>query len=423
MKKYYITEKSGMSFEINLTYHIVKTQSFIAYKFLTQKNEILLFNIENQSIQTHLDLSNFHEYLVVGLEADDNKWQIKSIIHSFADCNGNFSILTPFKKILCIPINENYKISKWDYVSINNLNELSTWAYELATRQEEHIFVYHKLACFNLVIRLSSIQSPHLKEMVSTFYELNNFDRDIIILKDSNYTISRLREIANEFLLPNGLKEKEDFCFLEDYVVSPRFNFTQHPECIDLTWLSGYLHPATADFDEGNYIHYCTNALTKKIVFMFYQYMKRNHYRTYKNGLKVILLRDGYIYFSLERDSHFEAKLPLIYVINDDCQKYEHSDNFEHLHYDDLIKWKLYCSILKDNELIEFYNCEIHKMGIKEDGRYLYINALKDEIKSRSFDSEVLDKITKAGYMDNLFYRKLKINEENILVLKDINQQ
>jgi hypothetical protein len=90
---------------------------------------------------------------------------------------------------------------------------------------------------------------------------------------------------------------------------------------------------------------------------------------------------------------------------------------------DALIKWKAYCEILGNEELVTFYNYEIHKMKIKENGRYLFIDALKSEMNSRSFDSSILEPITKAGIMDNLFYRKLKINENNVLEMKPIDQQ
>ena len=420
--KYILTEKNENSFELVPSKHRIDTLNFSPNSYLTQKDEILFFEIDNDAIQTQIDLTQFSDYLLIGFEPIGNKLVMKSVVYSSKSTHANYSILTTYKKLLCIPLSANYIVSNWDYLTFFDSNALSTWSYELANQQEDFFFSYYYLSTFNLVIKLSSVESPHLMEIVSTFYELNNFDRDILVL-GNNYSRHRLYEIVNEILIPNGLKEKEDFCLLEDYVVDKRFEYTQHPDCIDVPWLSGYLHPANVDWNEGNYIHFCSNPLTKRIVFMFYKYMKKNHYHVYKYGLKVLLIKDGHLYFSLDNHSYYEAKIPLLCIINDSYSAYENASTFEHLHHADLIKWKLYCSILKDDELIEFYNFEIHKMRVKENGRYLYINALKTEIKSRSFDSSVLDFITEAGIGDDLFYKKLKINELNVLVLKEIYQQ
>jgi hypothetical protein len=88
------------------------------------------------------------------------------------------------------------------------------------------------------------------------------------------------------------------------------------------------------------------------------------------------------------------------------------------MEHDALIKWKANCKIMGDEELVIFYNYEIHKMKNKKNGRYLFIDALKGEMISRSFDSSILEPITNAGFMDNLFYRKLMINDKNVLALK-----
>lgn len=68
MKTYYITEKAGHSFELHPTYHSIQTQSFIPYQFVTHVHEVLFFDIENESAQTHVDLSHFAYYILMGLD-------------------------------------------------------------------------------------------------------------------------------------------------------------------------------------------------------------------------------------------------------------------------------------------------------------------------------------------------------------------
>ena len=87
------------------------------------------------------------------------------------------------------------------------------------------------------------------------------------------------------------------------------------------------------------------------------------------------------------------------------------------MYIDELEKWKAYCSNLIDVELINFYNNEIHRMKLNENGRYLFVNAIKDEIKSRSFDSSILNELTRVGIFNSKFYLKVKLNNKNELEL------
>jgi hypothetical protein len=423
MKSYYITEKTGHSVTLHPTYHKIESQSFVAYQYLTQNNEVLLFDIENDSIQTLIDLSCFPAYILVGLEGNSHKWDVKSITYNSNSKRGNFSQLTPFKKILCIPMEGNYDVSKWQYLSFFDTQSLPTWSYELAKNTEEHIFCYHRLSLFNLVIKISSVEKLNLQNIIGNFYKLNQFDRDIIVLGSNSYSKMQLLEIAQKQLIPNDLKEQEDFCFLQDYVVAPQNQYIQHPDCEEIAWLSGYLQPTTTKSIEGNYVYHCTNPITKRIVHLFNRYMLRHHYHYSKEGLKVVQLKDGFIHYCHFYSNIPDAKIPILNIITDDFIEPEKSFHSELMERDALIKWKAYCEILGDEELVTFYNYEIHKMKIKENGRYLFIDALKSEMNSRSFDSSILEPITKAGIMDNLFYRKLKINENNVLEMKPIDQQ
>lgn len=423
MKSYYITEKSGHSVTLHPTYNKIQSQSFVAYQYLTQNNEVLLLDIENDSIQTLIDLAHFPAYILVGLEGNGHKWDVKSITYNSNSERGNFSQLTPFKKILCIPMESHYDVSKWQYLSFFDTQSLPTWSYELAKNTEEHIFCYHRLSIFNLVIKISSVEKLNLQNIIENFYKLNQFDRDIIVLGSNSYSKMQLLEIAQQQLITNGLKEQEDFCLLQDYVVTPQNQYIQHPDCEEIAWLSGYLQPTTTKSIEGNYVYHCTNPITKRIVHLFNRYMLRHHYHYSKEGLKVVQLKDGFIHYCHFYSNIPDAKIPILNIITDDFIEPEKSFHSELMERDALIKWKAYCEILGDEELVTFYNYEIHKMKIKENGRYLFIDALKSEMNSRSFDSSILEPITKAGIMDNLFYRKLKINENNVLEMKPIDQQ
>jgi hypothetical protein len=423
MKTYYITEKAGHSFELHPTYHSIQTQSFIPYQYVTHVHEIILFDIENESAQTHIDLSYFDDYILIGLDGKQHQWNIKSISFSSSNEKGNFSLLTPYKKILCVPMQKEYTVANWQYLSYFDTQTTPTWAQELAQNTEEHIFCYHNLSLFNLVIRISAIEKLNLQEIIEKFYTLNQFDRDIIVLGNNNYSKMRLLEIAQNILIPNGLKEQEDFCILEDYVVTHQNKYSQHPDCEEITWLGGYLQPSTNRAIEGNYVYYCTNPITKRIVYLFHRYMSRHHYHYTREGLKVVLLKDGYIHFCHDYPNIPDAKIPIISLLTDNFIEPEKSFHPELMERDALIKWNAYCAILGDEELVTFYNYEIHKMKIKENGRYLFIDTLKSEMKSRCFDASILDSITKAGFMDNLFYRKLQLNDKNVLELKPIDQQ
>jgi hypothetical protein len=89
------------------------------------------------------------------------------------------------------------------------------------------------------------------------------------------------------------------------------------------------------------------------------------------------------------------------------------------MYIDAIEKWKTNFLNLNDVDLINFYNQEIHKMRLRENGRYLFINALKDEIKSRNFDSTLLDELTESGIFDSKFYLKLKLNNNKLEVIEN----
>jgi hypothetical protein len=148
---------------------------------------------------------------------------------------------------------------------------------------------------------------------------------------------------------------------------------------------------------------------------MFYQYLKNNHYHTLKNGVKPFLIKDGYLYFGYEHYDNPDLKISLLNIINNNYSEFTANKGFDYMYVDELEKWKAYCSKLNDVELINFYNNEIHRMKLNENGRFLFVNAIKNEIKSRNFDSSILDELTRVGIFNSKFYLKVKLNNKNEL--------
>ena len=413
-RKYFLSEKSGNSFEIQPTCYTLSENNIIAQYYFIQKKEWVLFEIEHNDIQTRIDLSNVPDCVLVFLESNGHNWNVVGATHCLNQNEGAFGILTPHKKILCIPQEALININNLEFVSYVQTQSLPTWSSELA-KIEEHVFVFFRLGIKNLVIKQESIREHNLQLLLKEYYEFADFDNDIFLLINKNHTTFDLLEIIKNILIPNGLKVNEDYCFIDGYVFPSSSNYDQHPDCISIPWLSGYFHPTTDKFGGGDYIHFAKNNLIKRIVFMFYQYLKNNHCHTLKNGVKVFLIKDGYLYFGYEQFHNPDLKISLLNILNNNYSEFTKNQGFDYMYIDSLEKWKAYCSNLNDIELITFYNLEIHKMKVRENGRYLFINALKDEIKSRNFDSTILDEITESGIFDSKFYLKLKLNYKNVL--------
>jgi hypothetical protein len=100
---------------------------------------------------------------------------------------------------------KEYTVANWQYLSYFDTQTTPTWAKELAQHTEEHTFCYHNLSLFNLVIRISAIEKLNLQEIIEKFYTLNQFDRDIIVLGNNNYSKMRLLEIVQKVFLETGI--------------------------------------------------------------------------------------------------------------------------------------------------------------------------------------------------------------------------
>ena len=413
-RKYFVSEKSGNTFEIQPTSYSLSENNIIAQYYFLQKREWVLFEIEHNDIQTQIDLTNVPDYVFVFLESNDNNWNVVGATHCLNKNEGAFGILTPHKKILCIPHEALIDINKLAFVTCVQTQSLPTWSSELA-RIEEHIFVFFRLGVNNLVIKQESIRKYNIQLQLKEYYEFADFDNDIFLLTNKKHTKFDLLEIIKNTLIPNGFKLNEDYCFIDGYVFPSTSNYDQHPDCISIPWLSGYFHPTTDKFGGGDYIHFAKNNLIKRIVFMFYQYLKNNHCHTLKNGVKPFLIKDGYLYFGYEQFDNPDLKISLLNIINNNYSEFTTNKGFDYMYIDELEKWKAYCSNLNDVELINFYNNEIHRMKLNENGRYLFVNAIKDEIKSRNFDSSILDELTRVGIFNSKFYLKVKLNNKNEL--------
>lgn len=413
-KKYFLSEKSGNSIEIHPTCYTLSENNIIAQYYFIQKREWVLFEIEHNDIQTRMDLSNVPDCVFVFLESNGHNWNVVGATHCLNQNEGAFGILTPHKKILCIPHEALIEIKNLAFVSCVQTQSLPTWSSELA-KIEEHIFVFFRLGINNLIIKQESIRERNLQSLLKEYYEFADFDNDIFLLTNKKHTKFHLLEIIKNILIPNGLKLNEDYCLIDGYVFPISSNYDQHPDCILIPWLSGYFHPTTDKFGGGDYIHFAKNNFIKRIVFMFYQYLKNNHCHTLKNGVKPFLIKDGYLYFGYEQYHNPDLKISLLNIINNNYSEFTKNTGFDYMYIDELEKWKAYCSNLIDVELINFYNNEIHRMKLNENGRFLFVNAIKDEIKSRNFDSSILDELTKVGIFNSKFYLKVKLNNKNEL--------
>ena len=412
--KYFLSEKSGNSFEIQPTCYNLLENNIIAQYYFIQKGEWVLFEIEHNSIQTRFDLYNVPDCVFVFLESNGHNWNVVGATQCLNQNEGAFGILTPHKKILCIPHEALIEIKNLAFVSCVQTQSLPTWSTELA-KIEEHIFVFFRLGINNLIIKQESIREHNLQSLLKEYYEFADFDNDIFLLTNKKHTKFHLLEIIKNILIPNGLKVNEDYCLIDGYVFPNSSNYDQHPDCISIPWLSGYFHPTTDKFGGGDYIHFAKNNLIKRIVFIFYQYLKNNHFHILKNGVKPFLIKDGYLYFGYEQYHNPDLKISLLNIINNNYSEFSKNMGFDYMYIDDLEKWKAYCSNLIDVELINFYNNEIHRMKLNENGRYLFVNAIKDEIKSRNFDSSILDELTRVGILNSKFYLKVKLNNKNEL--------
>ena len=417
-RNYFLSEKSGNSFEIFPTCYSLSESNFSAESYFIQKKEWVLFEIENNCLQTQIDLTRVPNYVLVFLEANGPNWNVVGATYCLNKDEGPFGILTPHKKILCIPFEALIDCTNLDYVSCIQTQLLPKWSSELA-KIEEHVFVFFRLGIINLVIKQEAIREHNLQPLLKEYYEFADFDNDIFLLTNKKHTKFHLQEIIKNVLLPNGLKEKEDFCLIDGYVFPASSHYDQHPDCISIPWLSGYFHPTTDKFGGGDYIHFAKNNLIKRIVFMFYQYLKNNHCHTLKNGVKPFLIKDGYLYFGYEQYHNPDLKISLLNIINNNYVEFIENPGFDYMHIDAIEKWKANFLYLNDVELINFYNQEIHKMRLRENGRYLFINALKDEIKSRNFDATLLDELTESGIFDSKFYLKLKLNNNKLEVIEN----
>jgi len=413
-RKYFLTEKSGNSFEIHPTCYTLSANNIIAQYYFIQKREWVLFEIEHNNIQTRIDLSNVPDCVFVFLESNGHNWNVVGATHCLNQNEGAFGILTPHKKILCIPHEALIEIINLAFVSCVQMQSLPTWSSELA-KIEEHIFVFFRLGINNLVIKQESIREHNLQSLLKEYYEFADFDNDIFLLTNKKHTKFHLQEIIKNILIPNGLKVNKDYCLMNGYDFPNSSNYDQHPDCISIPWLSGYFHPTTDKFGGGDYIHFAKNNLIKRIVFMFYQYLKNNHFHILKNGVKPFLIKDGFLYFGYEQFNNPDLKISLLNIINNNYSDFTKNTGFDYLYIDELEKWKAYCFNLIDIELINFYNNEIHRMKLNENGRYLFVNAIKDEIKSRNFDSSILDELTRVGIFNSKFYLKVKLNNKNEL--------
>jgi len=413
-RKYFLSEKSGNSFEIHPTCYTLSENIVIAQYYFIQKGEWILFEIEHNSIQTRIDLSNVPGCVFVFLESNGHNWNVVGATYCLNQNEGTFGILTPHKKILCIPHEALIEIKNLAFVSCVQSQSLPTWSSELA-KIEEHIFVFFRLGINNLIIKQESIREHNLQSLLKEYYEFADFDNDIFLLTNKKHTKFHLLEIIKNILIPNGLIVNEDYCLINGYVFPISSNYDQHPDCISIPWLSGYFHPTTEKFGGGDYIHFAKNNFIKRIVFMFYQYLKNNHYHTLKNGVKPFLIKDGYLYFGYEHYDNPDLKISLLNIINNNYSEFTANKGFDYMYVDELEKWKAYCSKLNDVELINFYNNEIHRMKLNENGRFLFVNAIKNEIKSRNFDSSILDELTRVGIFNSKFYLKVKLNNKNEL--------
>lgn len=413
-RKYFLSEKSGNSFEIQPTCYTLIENNIIAKNYFIQKGEWVLFEIEHNSIQTRFDLSNVPDCVFVFLESNGHNWNVVGATHCLNQNEGAFGIFTPHKKILCIPHEALIDINNLAFVTCVQTQSLPTWSSELA-KIEEHIFVFFRLGISNLVIKQESIREHNLQPFLKEYYEFADFDNDIFLLTNKKHTKFHLLEIIKNILIPNGLKLNVDYCLIDGYVFPISSNYDQHPDCISIPWLSGYFHPTTEKFGGGDYIHFAKNNFIKRIIFMFYQYLNNNHCHTLKNGVKPFLIKDGYLYFGYEQYHNPDLKISLLNIINNNFSEFTKNTGFDNMYIDELEKWKAYCSNLIDVELINFYNNEIHRMKLNENGRFLFVNAIKDEIKSRNFDSSILDELTKVGIFNSKFYLKVKLNNKNEL--------
>ncbi len=272
-RKYFVSEKSGNTFEIQPTSYSLSENNIIAQYYFLQKREWVLFEIEHNDIQTQIDLTNVPDYVFVFLESNDNNWNVVGATHCLNKNEGAFGILTPHKKILCIPHEDLIDINKLAFVTCVQTQSLPTWSSELA-KIEEHVFVFFRLGVNNLVIKQESIREHNLQPFLKEYFEFADFDNDIFLLTNKKHTKFHLLEIIKNILIPNGLKVNEDYCLINGYVFPISSHYDQHPDCISIPWLSGYFHPNTDKFGGGDYIHFAKNNLIKRIVFMFYQYLK-----------------------------------------------------------------------------------------------------------------------------------------------------
>ena len=246
-KKYFLSEKSGNSFEIQPTCYTLSENNIIAQYYFIQKGEWVLFEIEQNDIQTRMDLSNVPDCVFVFLESNGHNWNVVGATHCLNQNEGAFGIFTPHKKILCIPHEALIDINNLAFVTCVQTQSLPTWSSELA-KIEEHIFVFFRLGINNLIIKQESIRDHNLQSLLKEHYEFADFDNDIFLLTNKKHNKFHLQEIIKNILIPNGLKVNKDYCLMNGYVFPNSSNYDQHPDCISIPWLSGYFHPTTDKF-------------------------------------------------------------------------------------------------------------------------------------------------------------------------------
>jgi hypothetical protein len=204
-RKYFLSEKSGNSFEIQPTCYTLLENNIIAKNYFIQKGEWVLFEIEHNSIQTRFDLSNVPDCVFVFLESNGHNWNVVGATHCLNQNEGAFGIFAPHKKILCIPHEALIDINNLAFVTCVQTQSLPTWSSELA-KIEEHIFVFFRLGISNLVIKQESIREHNLQPFLKEYYEFADFDNDIFLLTNKKHTKFHLLEIIKNILIPNGLK-------------------------------------------------------------------------------------------------------------------------------------------------------------------------------------------------------------------------
>jgi len=120
-RKYFLTQKTGNTFEISPTYYTITARNFAAQSYVGQKNEWVLLEIEHDTLQTQIDLTNLPNYVLVFLEESNSDWKVTGATYCINEHEGAFGIITPIKKILCIPYEAKIDINSLASVTFKQI--------------------------------------------------------------------------------------------------------------------------------------------------------------------------------------------------------------------------------------------------------------------------------------------------------------